>query len=117
MLYTKPEQASLEKVEDLFRDGKRCENLLNMFSLFSNRFRFKILCVLNEGDFCVNEITHLVGGNTSNVSQQLKLLTLAGYLDKKRDQKLIYYHLVDERIRDLLQFLHQNFGGDTRRVE
>ena len=84
-----------------------------MFPLFSNRYRFKILCVLNEGDFCVHEITRLVGGHTSNISQQLKLLSLAGYLEKNREQKLIYYHLADARIKRLLRFLQKQFGGES----
>ena len=101
---------SIEKVEALFQNSRACENMLQIFSLFSNKYRFRILCVLNEGDFCVNEITSLVEGNISNISQQLKLLTLAGYIEKMRKQRLVYYHLAHDSIRDLLEFLQKRFG-------
>ena len=101
---------TFEKAEALFRNSRACENMLQIFSLFSNKYRFRILCVLNEGDFCVNEIARVVEGNISNVSQQLKLLLLAGYIEKKREQKLVYYHLTHDGIKDLLKFLQKRFG-------
>jgi len=99
-------------ITEIFKNGKRCEKVLGMFSLFSNEKRFKILCVLSEGDFCVNEIVRLVGGKSSNISQQLKLLSLAGYLEKKREERSIYYHLRDQRIKKVLHFLKREFGQD-----
>ena len=99
-------------IAETFKNSKRCEKVLGMFSLFSNEKRFKILCVLSESDFCVNEIVQLVGGKSSNISQQLKLLSLAGYLEKKREERSIYYHLKDQRIKNVLQFLKSEFGQD-----
>lgn len=101
-----------KNIAETFKNGKRCEKVLGMFSLFSNEKRFKILCALSEGDFCVSEIVRLVGGKTSNISQQLKLLSLAGYLEKKREERSIYYHLKDQRIKNVLQFLKREFGQD-----
>jgi ArsR family transcriptional regulator len=89
-----------------------CDKVLGMFSLFSNEKRFKILCVLSESDLCASEIARLVEGKRSNVSQQLKLLTLAGYLEKRREQRSVYYHLKDHKIKKILQFLKQEFGKD-----
>ena len=97
-------------VAEAFKDRRKCEKVLGMFSLFSNEKRFKILCVLSEGDLCVSEIARLVEGKRSNVSQQLKLLTLAGYLEKRREERSIYYHLKDQRIKKILQFLKREFG-------
>ena len=78
------------------KNSRQCEEVLGMFSLFSNRFRFKILCLLNEGDFRVTEI-------------------LAGYLSKSRQERSIYYHLKDERIKELLSFLYDLYGtGEAR---
>ena len=83
-----------------------------MFTLFSNEKRFKILCLLDEGDFCVNEIARMVDGKTSNVSQQLRMLTLAGYLEKRREDKSVIYHLKDQKIKKVLRFLYREFGQD-----
>ena len=96
----------------VFQSTRKCERVLQVFSLFSNEKRFKILCCLREGDFCVSEIVDRVGGTVSNISQQLKLLTLSGYLSRKRVERSVYYHLKDQRIRALLEYLYKQYGGD-----
>ncbi len=87
-----------------------CEKVIDLFTLFSNKARFRILCMLLEGDFCVTEIVETVKiGKISNVSQQLRLLTLAGLLEKRRDKKRIIYHLKDEKIKKVIQFFQENY--------
>ena len=86
--------------------------MLKMFSLFSNETRFKILCVLKEGDFCVKDIVELIGGKHSNISQQLKMLTLAGYLTKERRERSIIYHLFDEKVKSTVNFLCTHLKQD-----
>ncbi len=99
-----------EKIAEQLRDNREsCDRMLKMFSLFSNEIRFKILCVLKEGDFCVKDIVGLVGGKNSNISQQLKMLTLAGYLTKERHERSIIYHLHDDRVKSTVNFLCTHF--------
>ena len=93
-------------IAEKFRDSAKCEFFLTLLSLISSEYRFKILCLLSDGDYCVADITALVGGNSSNISQQLKTLTLAGYVSKRREGKKLYYSLRDNRIKKLLHFLH-----------
>ena len=95
--------------EQLRLNQENCQQMLKMLSLFSNEVRFKILCVLKEGDFCVKDIVSFVGGKHSNISQQLKMLSLAGYLTKERQERLIIYHLQDEQIRKTVEFLCEQF--------
>jgi ArsR family transcriptional regulator len=87
-----------------------------MFELFSNEFRFKILCLLSGGERCVQEIVDALGGKYPNISQQLKMLTLAGYLSRERREKQTYYRLESREIRDLLDFLHARYGGAEART-
>ena len=96
-----------------FEGSTNCEKLLDMFSLFANQHRFKILCSLSEQDFCVNDLVKITGGKPSNISQQLKILTLAGYLGKEREGKLIIYHLKDEKMKKLLDYLYEQYGEKT----
>jgi len=87
-----------------------CKKVLNIFSLFSNKTRFRILCLLNEGDFCVQEIVDIINaGEVSFVSQQLKSLSLAGFLTKKKEKKQVFYHLADKKIRDLIDYLQSQY--------
>ncbi len=99
-------QLAVKKIKTRFKEKDRCTSIQNMLDLVSNPFRFKIICVLAEGDFSVSEIVTLVDGNSSNISQQLRILTLAGYLGKERKGKQVYYHLLSRNIKDLFEFLH-----------
>lgn len=107
----------LDEIKGRFIESEKvCENVLNIFSLISNKIRFRILCLLKEGDFCVNEIVDLIQvGKISNISQQLRLLTMADILESRRDEKRIIYHLKDEKIKKLIAFLEKNYLKEGKR--
>lgn len=97
---------AVSRIKKRFGNADRCSKIQNMLDVVSNPYRFKIICVLAEGDFPVSEIVELVEGKTSNISQQLKILTLSGYLKKERRGKQIYYSLMDNNVKSLFEFLH-----------
>lgn len=103
---------TLEDIKQRFADSEDvCRRVIGILSLMSNKTRFRILCVLAEGDFCVNEIVDAVQlGKVSNISQQLRILTLAGVLEKSREQQRIIYHLRDRRIAKLIKNLEKEFA-------
>ena len=56
-----------------------CTKVMDIFFLVANKTRFRILCALKYGDFCVNDIVDIIQmGKVSNISQQLRLLRMAG---------------------------------------
>ncbi|SRR6266536_4135902 len=87
-----------------------CARVIGLFQLFSNKGRFRIACLLARGEFCVNEITEVVSeGKLSNISQQLRILTLANVIERRREEQRILYRLKDERVRNLVAFLQKQF--------
>ena len=98
-------------IKDKFtRSAETCQEVLQILSLFSNQTRFQILCLLREDNFCVSDIADIISeAKISNVSQQLKMLTLAGILRKTRREKQVFYQLVDDKIRRLIDFLHTEY--------
>ena len=105
-------QQTKGRTADLMQDHLACDKAVELISLISNETRLKILCVLNRGDYCVSEIAEQVGGKNSNISQQLKILTLAGCLSKRRAEKSVIYSLTDDRIKRVLDFLRSEFGEE-----
>jgi len=99
---------TLEQIKQRFKDNEAvCQKVVNLFALISNRTRFRILCLLTESDFCVGDIVDTIQtSNFSNISQQLRLLNIAGIVERRRDGKRIIYKLVDERVRDIITYLH-----------
>lgn len=101
----------LECIKEQFQKNERvCQKVVDIFTLIANKTRFRILCLLKEGDFCVGEIVDTIQiSNFSNISQQLRLLSMAGILERRRDKKQVIYHLKDEKVRNMIDFLQENY--------
>jgi DNA-binding transcriptional ArsR family regulator len=105
----RPRGAGRETPSAAFEDAARCQLVVGTLSLLANSRRLRILCVLADGELSVNEIVRAVKGRVSGVSQQLKLLTMAGYLERRREDRSIIYGLADRRVRRILHFLKDQF--------
>lgn len=57
----------------------------------ANETRLKILCILRDGEYSVNEIVDLSGQSQSAVSQHLAKLRSAGLVKSRRDAQTIFY--------------------------
>ncbi|XOV73748.1 MAG: ArsR/SmtB family transcription factor [Verrucomicrobiota bacterium] len=87
-----------------------CSKVIDLFQLISNKSRFRILCILSQDEFCVNDIAEILGETKlSNISQQLRILSLAGVIAKRKENKFVFYRLADERFGQMLQFLRKSY--------
>ncbi len=105
------------ELKSLFqRNDALCNHVVTLFQLVSNKTRFRIICLLVRGEFCVNEIVEVVHqGKLSNISQQLKILALAGVIERRRADRKILYSLKDQRVRGMIEFLQKQFlNGETK---
>ena len=88
-----------------------CERIIHIFSLLSNKIRFRIVCLLSKGEFFVQEIVDIIScGNLTNISQHLKLLNLSGVISKKRDKKKIIYFIRDHKVKELVEYLEKTYS-------
>lgn len=101
----------LHRLKDRFLQNQMvCERVVGLFHLLSNKSRFRIACMLMHGEACVHDISEVVcGGQMSNISQQLKMLRLAGVVTKRREGKQILYSIADEKVARLIDFLQAEF--------
>ena len=95
-------EAVLEKVRhELPTDELLCD-LSDLFKLFGDTTRTKILFALLESEMCVCAIAELLGMTQSAISHQLKTLKDANLIGNRRDGKTIYYHLADDHVRTII---------------
>jgi ArsR family transcriptional regulator len=99
--------AQLQQIKAEFEGNQQvCDKVIGLFQLLSNKVRFRIVCMLLQGEACVQEIADVIAeGQMSNISQQLRMLRLSGVVDKRREGKQIVYRIEDERIGGLINFL------------
>ncbi|MBN2472535.1 MAG: winged helix-turn-helix transcriptional regulator [Anaerolineae bacterium] len=74
----------------------------NLFKALADPTRVRIISALLHTDLCVNDLTALLGMKQSAVSHQLRTLREWRLVQRERRGRLMYYHLDDDHVRDLL---------------
>lgn len=88
--------------QDILFDEDELIEMAELFKVFGDSTRIKILCVLFDGEKCVQEITDATGASQSAVSHQLRLLKQARLVRNRRQGKQICYSLADEHVKTIL---------------
>ena len=89
-------QSALPEEDTLMR-------LAELFKVFGDATRIRILYVLFEEEVCVCDIARLLGMTQSAISHQLRILKQAHLVKTRREGKTIFYSLADNHVRTLLE--------------
>lgn len=83
-----------------------CDNtvvdLSNLFKLFSDSTRVKLLFAIKEQELCVLDLCKILDMHQSAVSHQLKTLRHYKVVSTRRDGRRVFYKLRDKNIFDIL---------------
>ena len=77
-------------------------DLADLFKVFSDTTRIKILFAIMEQEHSVNDIAQIVDASQSAVSHQLRTLKQAHLVKFRRDGRQILYSLADEHVFTML---------------
>ena len=77
-------------------------DLSELFKVFGDSTRIRILFVLFEAEVCVCDLARLLGMTQSAVSHQLRILKDAKLVKFRREGKSIFYTLDDDHVRAIL---------------
>ncbi len=95
------EHADLNAVKEHIPDLDTLFQLAELFKMFGDTTRIRIMCVLFQKELCVCEIAELLDMGQSAISHQLRLLRNAHLVKVKRDGKQSYYSLDDAHVREI----------------
>ena len=76
-------------------------DLAELFKIFGDTTRIKILYVLFESDLCVCDIAASLKMGQSAISHQLRVLKQSSIVKSRRVGKVVYYSLADEHISQI----------------
>lgn len=76
-------------------------DLADLFKVFGDSTRVKILCALFKSEMCVCDIAALLCMTKSAISHQLRVLKQAKLVKYRRDGKVIYYSLDDDHVKNI----------------
>lgn len=76
-------------------------DVAELFKVFGDSTRIKIICALFESEMCVNDLAFTLNMTQSAISHQLRILKASKLVKNRREGKLMYYSLDDEHVKQI----------------
>ena len=92
----------IEKVRESMPDEELLLDLAELYKVFGDSTRIKILYVLFESEMCVCDIAQLLGMSMSAISHQLRVLKQSHLVRFRKEGKTVFYSLADDHVRSIL---------------
>ena len=99
---TEVHQELLKIVEETLPDEVELYNLAELFKVFGDSTRIRILFVLFEAEVCVCDLAQALNMTQSAISHQLKILKQNKLVKSRRDGKSVFYSLADGHVRTII---------------
>lgn len=98
-------------VDPMVQNARQASGFLKAIS---HEGRLRILCHLATGEKSVKELERLLSARQAAVSQQLSRLRSAGLVAPRREGKVVYYSLSDDRSRQIIELVYDLFCRQDR---
>ncbi len=93
---------TVKRVLDEMPCDERLYDLAELFKVFGDSTRIKILYALFEAELCVCDMAQLLGLSQTAVSHQLRVLKANKLVRFRREGKIVFYSLADEHVRRII---------------
>lgn len=95
-------QEIVDKVNQQMPEDEILFDLAELFKIFGDSTRIKILYLLFESEMCVCDIAQLLNMTQSAISHQLQVLKKSKLVKYRRDGKTVFYALADGHVRTII---------------
>lgn len=100
--YLALEEGQSREAQEAFPDEETLYNLADLFKLFSDSTRIRILYALSVSQMCVADLATLLQLSQPAVSHQLRVLRGGRLVTGRREGKMVFYSLADAHVRSIL---------------
>ena len=90
------------KINEEMPQEEELYDLAELFKVFGDSTRIRILYVLFESEMCVCDIANVLGMTQSAISHQLRVLKQNRLVSFRREGKSIIYSLADDHVRSII---------------
>jgi DNA-binding transcriptional ArsR family regulator len=94
---------AVRRAQAALPDAETMQRVAAIFQVLSDPTRARIIYALSVEELCVCDVAAVAGLSVSAASHQLKRLRDQGVVSYRKDGRLAYYRLADERVRGLLE--------------
>lgn len=92
----------LKIVNDTMPEETELYDLAELFKVFGDSTRIRILFVLFEAEVCVCELAKVLNMTQSAISHQLRILKANKLVNSRREGKSVFYSLADGHVRTII---------------
>lgn len=92
----------LKLVNEQMPDEDKLYDLAELFKVFGDSTRIRILYVLFEAEVCVCDLAEALNMTQSAISHQLKILKQSRLVKGRREGKSVFYSLADDHVRTII---------------
>ena len=92
----------INSIQDQQPDDEILYDLAELFKVFGDSTRIRILFVLFEAEVCVCDLAEALNMTQSAISHQLKILKQSKLVKSRREGKSIFYSLADGHVRTMI---------------
>lgn len=93
---------TVKKVKEDLPPDETLYDLAELFKIFGDTTRIKILYALFESELCVGDMAQLLGLTQTAASHQLRVLKNSKLVRFRREGKIIFYSLADDHVRRII---------------
>ena len=92
----------IEQVQEEMPEEEILYDLAELFKVFGDSTRIRILFVLFEAEVCVCDLAKVLNMTQSAISHQLRILKQNKLVKSRREGKSIFYSLADDHVRTII---------------
>ena len=92
---------NVKKAINELPDDELIADLSDMFKIFGDQTRVKILMALESGEMCVCDIAAVMDMSQSAISHQLRVLKQSNIVKARREGKVVYYSISDDHVKEI----------------
>ena len=96
-------QDIVNQVRDKMPQEESLYDLAELFKVFGDSTRIRILWALHESKMCVCDIANSLDMSKSSISHQLSTLRKMGIVKTRREGKEVYYMLDDNHVKEVFE--------------
>ena len=103
----------IDKVKKNMPKEETLFDIAELFKVFGDSTRMKIICCLFKSEMCVCDIAEIINATQSAVSHQLRVLKQAKLVKYRKEGKTVYYSLSDKHVEIIFNMALEHIEEGT----
>ena len=99
----------VKKIKKIMPSDDLLFDIAEVFKVFGDTTRMKIISALLEAELCVGDIAEITNSTQSAISHQLRVLKQAKLVKFRKDGKIVYYSLDDEHVSEMYEMAKRQY--------